>query len=246
MTKTANKTKKALLNLMVGLGLLSMTACGGGGGGAAVVIFYPAWYDVFGYYCGSGDPRPGCNFYSDGTKVVDAEDPFYSSFNVLQHKTWFYTDSYGFPAAYTGWAWKSSTGIIYTDFGRALNSPQVESTDMIGDVAAEEQGAIEGAGQMFAEKYSLSAETGRHVAQVLHDAATLGKDRARTEEDIADFTQRLYGIDYNKVKSAVEVAQKGDMSKLNSVIDQVAINWSASPETTKEILKSWYGKQLGL
>src|SRR5579885_3429862 len=59
---------------------------GGGGGGP----YYSAWYDVYGNYCGNTTPMPGCNFYSDGTKIQDYQDPYYYN-KVLQYSSdWTY------------------------------------------------------------------------------------------------------------------------------------------------------------
>jgi hypothetical protein len=39
-------------------------------------------------------------------------------------------------------------------------------------------------------------------------------------------------------------ASMGDQSDLNATINEVAGNWKTSPETMKEILNDFHGKQL--
>jgi hypothetical protein len=240
------KSIGAVLSALAAAVLVS--ACGGGGGGGGGGGYYPdpgykAWYDVYGYKCGSGSPSPGCNFYANGLKIIDIEDPYFTSFYALEYDTWFYIDSYGRSSVYTGWAWQAPNGIIYDDWGDALNDESGAGRDFAADVANQEQNIVKTAGEHFAAKYQLDAATGLKVAKVLHDWATLGKDRARTEADIADFTTRLYGVDFNKVKGALAEAMAGDKDAMNAVVDEAAANWMTSPETVKDVLRQWYGKQ---
>lgn len=224
-----------------------LTACGGGGGKKKHHTpdpYYQPWYDVYGYTCGYGAPSPGCNFYSNGLKIVDIEDPYFTGSYYLIWDTYYYYDSYGYSSSYTGWAWQSPNGIIYDDYGDALNDNDGKGRDFAADVAQQEKNVVKTAGEYFAAKYGLDSDTGVKVARILKDWAAIGKDRARTEKDIADFTQRLYGLDFNKVKNALAEAQKGDLSTFDGLIDEAATNWATTPETMKEILKTWYGNQI--
>jgi len=36
---------------------------------------------------------------------------------------------------------------------------------------------------------------------------------------------------------------KGERGEMEALVDQAATNWSTTPETMKEILKTWYGQQ---
>ena len=220
---------------------------GGGGGGPIIVDpVYPAWYNVYGVYCASGDPQPGCNFYANGLKVIDLEDPYFVNSYVLQYDTWSYYDSYGYAQVYTGWVWNSPTGIIYDEFGNALNNTDGQGRDFAGDVGKAERNVVAKAGEFFAAKYHLSSEVGVKVARALNDWANVGKKRARTEADIAAFTNRVYGVDFNKLTGALEEAMTGNKANLEAVIQDSAQNWSTTPETLKEILKDWYGNQINL
>ncbi len=239
MFKKSVKTASAAVAALVAAVLVS--GCGGGGS-ISIDYGYGAWYDVYGNQCGYS-PGPGCNFYANGLKIIDIEDPYYSPYNLGYDALWQYVDSYGFTQYYSGWAWLSPSGILYDAYGNALNETDSQGRDFAGDVATKEKNVIASAGDYFAKKYALDAATGLRVAKVLNDWATIGKDRARTEADIADFTKRLYGVDFNKVKGALAEAMKGNNGAMDGVVNEAATSWGTSPETMKEILKSWYGKQ---
>jgi len=226
-------------------GLLAVIASGCNSGGGSVVVA-PAWYDVYGNYCGSGNPGPGCNFYSDGYKIVDTEDPYYSQ-NYFTYDTWFYTDSYGVPASYTGYAWQSPDGVLYNGDGYALNNDgDRDSKDLIADASEAENRVVTLVGQQFAEKYALSEDKGIQIAKTLNDYATLTKKqkRSRTAKDLADFSVRLYGVTADKALTAIDQAKAGSSDGLEALNGEVAYHWGTSPETSKTILKTWYKRQL--
>jgi hypothetical protein len=237
-----SKGKFGIAALVLSISAL-LSGCGGGGS-SSYDPYYTAWYDVYGYVCGHGAPSPGCNFYSNGLKIIDIEDPYFRNNYYLQADNWFYYDSYGVLRNYVGWAWKSPNGILYNDFGTALNNTDGQGRDFSADVAQQEQNVVKSAGEFFAAKYGLDNDTALKAARVLKDWAYLGKDRARTEQDIADFTQRLYGLDFNKVKGALAEAQKGNKAGLQELVNETATNWSSTPETVTAILKTWYGSQM--
>lgn len=229
--------------LLVGASLLvaALSGCNGGvtvGGDPA----YHAWYNVYGQYCGTGYPGPGCNFYADGSKITYNEDPYYAT---EQWATWIYTDSYGYSQSFTGWARLSDTGILYDDWGNALNSQgeQDMSRDLIAEAAEKEELAVSTTGKAFAAQHALAEDTGIKIARTLNDWAKIGKSRSRTDKDVADLSQRLYGVSLDKVEVAAVAAQAGDKSMLNELNDQVAAYWGTTPETSSAILKTWYKEE---
>lgn len=234
-----NKTIKRILLGTILVAVAGIINCGGHGHHDH---YYHGWYDVYGDHCGS--LGPGCNYYSNGLKIIDVEDPYFYGDYYLEYGTWFYYDSYGHFDVYVGWAWESPTGIIYDDWGNALNEEQNSGKDIVGDVAVIEKSVIKSAGQSFAARYQLNEEVGIQVARVLNDWATLGKTRARTAADTADFAQRLYGIEVNEIKVALEEAKAGNLSPMEATVEKAAKNWNTTPETFKEIQKSWFGNQL--
>lgn len=201
--------------------------------------YYSAWYDVYGNVCTYGQPYPGCNYYYTGGRIVAGDDPYYSS-SQLYYGTYFLNGT-----VFTGYAWQSPTGIVYDAYGRALNSNSSSvSRDILARAADQEQVKVEEAGERFAAKYHLSLEAGTRVAQALNDWATLPKTRARTQKDLQDFTQRLYGIDFNRILSAIEDSKRGQENALNSAIADAAQNWGTNPENMREIMAQWFGKEL--
>ncbi len=255
-----NQLKQILLTLSaVVITAISLSACNsgstyssGGGGynggnGGYVDPYKRAWYDVYGTRClNNSYPMAGCNFYSDGSKISSSADPYYSSM-TLYYDYWTYTDSYGYGRSYNGYAWLSSTGILYDDYGNALNeqdSDSVQSADVIGLAAKKEKETTKLVGKNFAQKYALAEDTGVSIAKTLQDWAVLGRDRARTEDDVADVSTRLYGVKLEKAKAALVEAAKGNNNALNDVNVDVAAHWGTSPETSKDILTKWYKEEL--
>jgi len=235
--------KKLILSgLALALSLSAVGCGGGGGGGASYDPYYHAWYDVYGVYCYSGYPSPGCNFFSNGIKADYSNDP---STAPLQYGTYQYTDSYGYGQYFTGWARLTSAGLLYDQNGYALNEEgQTDGRDLLGDVAAAEKAQVTTAGKGLAEKHALAEVTGIKIAETLNDWATLGKKHGRTQRDIEDFSGRLFGVTAEQVKPALTAAAHGDVSGLEAINNDVATHWNTNPETSKEILKVWYQSEV--
>ncbi len=212
--------------------------------------FRQPWFDVYGYHCGNGHPSPGCDFYADGSKIVAVDDPYYNHYTYSNDVTWgyhSYTDVYGYDNSYWGWGWKSPDGILYDDYGRALNADENQSgRDLIANAAAIEEATIRDAGKRFAAKHALAETVGVSIARTLNQMATLPKrlNRARSSQDLRDFTKRLYGVDLDRLQSATEKAQAGDSSALKAVNADIAKSWGTQPETSEAILRGWYGEML--
>ncbi len=248
-----SQIKKALLATL-SLGMLVMiSACDttvvveptNPGGGTPVDPIRYAWYDLYGNGCATSaaGPRPGCNFfYYDNqlVKIIDAEDPyFYEEYYNLAYDTYYFYLN-GQQYYYQGFAWVSPTGIIYDEFGNALNQKKGKGRNVIGDVAKAEKKVVEAAGKAFASRYALSVNKGIEIARTLNDYAKIGKDRIRNEADLASFTQRLYGVEYARVKDALAESQKGNQEALNKTVAEAAQNWGTSEENMKKILKNFY------
>ena len=243
--------KQAILTFtIIGMTALSLTACNGTTGGYNGGYSDPyrrAWYDVYGTRCiSNGYPMSGCNFYADGTKIQSSQDPYYSNM-TLYFDYWSYTDSYGYYRNYNGYAWLSSTGILYDQYGNALNDSDVESevsVDVIADAAKREQEVTRQVGIQFAQQYALAEASGVTIAKTLQDWAVLGRDRVRTDQDVALTSKKLYGVNLDKAKNAIIEASKGNQRGLEEVNIDVAAHWGTSPETSKEILTRWYKAEL--
>lgn len=241
------KRQSVILSLVMGAMALFASACHT----TTVVVTNPdpvrtAWYNVYGYVCGYDHPTAGCNFYADGAKIVAGEDEYYYAgpeAGGLEFDLWGYYDSYGYYTEYYGWAWLSPTGILYDEFGYALNETgEDEGRDLVAQMAMLENKKVEAAGHKLAEKFALAEDTGVQIAKTLQDWATLGRKRERTDADKAEFAKRLFGVDMTDAKDALKNAESGDLSKLEAVNSEVARHWGTSPETSKAILKTWYAQ----
>jgi hypothetical protein len=258
-----NQLKQTILTISaVLLTAISLSACnggggysssgggyssGGGGGTTYVDPYKKAWFDVYGTQCiNNGYPMAGCNFYADGTKISSSADPYYSNM-TLYFDYWTYTDSYGYSRSYNGYAWLSSTGILYDDYGNALNeqdADSAQSADVIALASQKEVATTKLVGKNFAQKYALAEDAGVSIAKTLQDWAVLGRDRARTEDDVAAVSTQLYGVSLDKAKGALIEASKGNQAALDDVNVDVAAHWGTSPETSKNILTKWYKDEL--
>ena len=235
--------KKLILSGLALALSLSAVGCGGGGGGGAVYDpYYHAWYDVYGVYCYSGYPAPGCNFFANGIKAAYSNDPQTAPLNF---GTFAYVDSYGYNQYFTGWARLTGSGLLYDENGYALNEDgQTEGRDLMGDVATTEKSKVAEVGKGLADKHALSEITGIKIAESLNDWATLGKKHGRTQRDIEDFSSRLFGVTAEQVKPALVAASHGDASGLEAINNDVATNWSTTPEVSKEILTGWFQSEV--
>lgn len=205
--------------------------------------YYRAWYDVYGYYCGEGYPTAGCNFYADGSKIMMSEDPYYRSGITLYNDYWTYTDSFGYRRSYLGFAWLSPSGILYDQFGNALNETDsgLTTPDVITAAAQKEQDIQNSAGIALAQKYALNDDRGVQISKTLQDWAKLGKDRARTEADVLDFSKRLFGISGSRAQSALTIAMTTrDLKVVEDLNVDIAAHWGTTPEVSKKILRQWY------
>ena len=80
------------------------------------------WFTATGEGCSQDLPSPGgCSYDATGTKITAEQDPYFATDYYLEYKYWPYYDELGNYSAYLGYAWLSPTGILYDDFGRALN-----------------------------------------------------------------------------------------------------------------------------
>lgn len=229
--------------VLVASAMTTMIGCGGGGETTVVVDpYYAGWYNVYGARCGS--LGPGCNFYANGLKIIDIEDPYFDTSYVLENADWSYFDTYGDPQIFSGWAWLSPTNVLYDSFGNALNEKKSEGRDHVGDVIQTEQQIVAGAASDLSEKWGLSMETSMHVALEYKNHALIGEVRPRTKADIASTTLNLYGIDMTEVSGALLKAKQGDLSALDEVAEKGADNWGTTPETFKALHKEIYAKQV--
>lgn len=235
--------RQALVRILTGMIILAVAAALASGCKTSEGEGYYAgpWYNIYGENCGTSMPSPGCNYYSNGAKLYVWEDPFYgNSPQALcgigyNPSTCAYSDGSYF--------WISPDGVMYDPYGNALNGDENQgSRDIIGASASESESTILAVGKKFAQKNALAEATGVRIARTLNQMATLPKrlNRARTQADVADFTQRLYGVDFSRVSEAASQYAAGNTADLKALNAEVARNWGTTPETTEAVLKAWY------
>ena len=167
----------------------------------------------------------GCNYYYD--YYCNAYGGYYDSYGGYHGPT------YG-----RGLGGGSGTGT-------AASESSDESRDLIDTVSIHEEAQIAEAGLNFAKTYGLSEDKGVQIARTLDSWEALNRKRSRTEADVADFSQRLYGVKVADAQKALDSAVKGDISGVEAMNAQVAQYWGTTPETSKKILKKWFSKDIG-
>ena len=127
--------------------------------------------------------------------------------------------------------------------GGMTGTDENSGRDLISDQAANEQAALTAQGRAFAQEHGLTEAVGSEIAQSFHDWEILGKSRARTQEDVADYTRKIFGVEIRDFHQATERAAQGDSRALDELNCAVATYWGTTPETTSKILTEWYSEK---
>jgi hypothetical protein len=115
------------------------------------------------------------------------------------------------------------------------------SRDVITNIAQTEQEMLANQAKHYASKFSLSEEQGLKIAKTINDFNAV---QSRSDQDVADFAQRLYGVNPSQIVSAAGAAQAGDNTQLNGLVSEASKNFNTTPENMKKIVKSLHGKML--
>lgn len=142
-----------------------------------------------------------------------------------------YTDCY-----YDYWGYYVCDTYYYNGDGTSETS-----RDMITDLAQAEEQMLANQGKHFASKFSLSEEQGLKLAKSINDFNAI-KDRS--EKDVADFAERLYGVNPSKIVAAAGKAQAGNNAEMNELVAEAAKNFNTTSDNMKSIVKSLHGKLL--
>lgn len=132
-------------------------------------------------------------------------------------------------------SWRCETWTLSDD------GSEYVTRDMITDAAQAEEAALEAQAHHYAEQFALSQEQGMKIARTLRDFEAV---KSRTDRDVADFAQRLYGVNPHQVVKAIGRAQAGDVSELDRVVAQAAGNFKTSRANMKKIIKSLHGEAM--
>jgi len=93
----------------------------------------------------------------------------------------------------------------------------------------------------YGEKFGLSVEDATKIAKNVKDFTALEE---RSAEDLADFSQKMYGLNPSDVVSAVGKAQVGQNSELEALIQAKANDFKISVEDAKGLLQELHGSAL--
>jgi hypothetical protein len=121
------------------------------------------------------------------------------------------------------------------------NDGSIAERDMVSNVADEEAFLLEKLTSVYADKFSLSTQAAGKLAKNIADFSALTE---RSNADLADFAQKLYGVNPSEIISAVSAAQIGDNSALDSVIDKASLSLGTNSDTMRAIVKELHGKAL--
>jgi hypothetical protein len=113
--------------------------------------------------------------------------------------------------------------------------------DISGEVADKEALILNKTAEIYTKKFSLSNDQAMKIARNVTDFQAL---QDRDESDIADFAQKLYGVNPSEIVSAVANAQVGNNEEMNAVIEQAAQNFNTNKETMKAIVNELHGRAL--
>lgn len=113
--------------------------------------------------------------------------------------------------------------------------------DLISTLGESQQEKVKRVSGSIQSKYSLSAEVSSKIAKTVIDWNSL-KDK--TQSDLADFSKRLYGVEASDISDALMLASQGEDEKFNELIDEVASSWQSNPETIKNLIYDFHGKEL--
>lgn len=199
------------------------------------VAFSHQWHDVFGNTCGK--LKPGCTYLdSKGKdKAIWWDDPSYQAnwSNPPVLATVFDTDLGYFVEAYGNFGFN---GVFYEFFtGRAVNEySDAFSRDVLATEGSREEEVIGAAAKEYALRYQLSEDVALRAARTLNDWNKIAKSRSRTESDVIDFAERLYGVDIRLVQNAL---QDEDDEALSLHLETAARSWNTSPENMRRILR---------
>ncbi len=139
--------------------------------------------------------------------------------------------------------WETPAQQAYVcDFHAASEDGTIEtSRDILTQIAEAEQKALNQDARYYASKFNLTEKRGMKLAKTIRDFHAI---QSRSDRDVADFAERLYGVNPSKIATAVGLAQVGENEELNSLVAEAAQNFETTPATMKQIIQTLHGKAL--
>lgn len=146
------------------------------------------------------------------------------------HKCWQNFDSY------TN-SYYLSCETYYNNFGEMV----LVDIDIAEEVSDIETAIVNAKAKFYTNYFSLSSTAALKLATLTEDFVKISD---RSVEDVADYAQKLYGVNPSDIIAAVAKAQLGDNSKMDEVIQESAINFGTTSENMKEVIKYLHSQSL--
>jgi hypothetical protein len=113
--------------------------------------------------------------------------------------------------------------------------------DMVADIADGEAIMLEKTAQIYAEKFSLAYDVAYKMAKNVKHFDNLTE---RSIDDLADFAQKMYGVNPLDLVGAISAAQLGQYNQLNTLIENAAIDYRTSTQNMRSIIKALHNDAL--
>ena len=130
---------------------------------------------------------------------------------------------------------RECTWYYYSQAGETLE------IDLAQSVADKEEASQIALASAYEAQFDLTSKSAMRIAKVVMDLNSLEE---RTQEDLLDFAQKLYGVNPDEIISAISNAQVGNNNELEIVIEKASENFGTSKETTKAIIQELHGQAL--
>ena len=129
----------------------------------------------------------------------------------------------------------------YWEYYNVAGELESRELDITSDAADIEAVKLERMALKYAETFELNSAQAMKVAKNVRDYNAL---EDRTSDDIADFAEKMYGVNPDSIVSAVGKAQVGQNSELDALVKEVSANFGTSDENTKALIKHLHGNAL--
>lgn len=121
------------------------------------------------------------------------------------------------------------------------SSGETIELDIQAQAADLEEAITQSLSTRYQENFGLSLEDASKIAQTVTDFSTL---QERSNEDLADFAEKLYGINPTNIISAVSKAQVGDHQELDHLISDKSHDFEISESQMKGLIQDLHGQVL--
>lgn len=138
--------------------------------------------------------------------------------------------------SFTDKEWKRECSYVFTN-----NNGDTLEIDIAGELSDKETSFINASALAYQTQFSLSKYSSMKMAKVIFDYKSL---RERSDQDIADFAQKLYGVNPSEIVSAVSNAQVGNNSELDLLIAKASKNLGTTDSQTRAIIQELHNQTL--